>query len=116
MARILLVEDEDDLRAMIKGVLESEGYEVEEASSGTGALQSYAITPPDLIVTDLVMPGTEGIEMIMKLRKNHPNLKIIAMSGGEYLDLAAKLGAALTLRKPFSKETILNAVKEILAH
>lgn len=114
MARILLVEDEVDLRAMVKEVLESEGHEVEEASSGTGALQSYAVTPPDLIITDLVMPGTDGIEIIMKLRKSHPNLKIIAMSGGKYLDLAGHLGATHTLLKPFTKQAVLDIVKEAL--
>ena len=114
MTRILLVEDNEDVRSMLKEVLESEGYEVEEAISGTGALRSYAISPLDLILIDLIMPGTEGIEVIMKIRKNNPNLKIIAMSGADYLDLAMKLGADSSLKKPFSKDAVLDAVKETL--
>ena len=114
MPRILLVEDDEDIRSILKEVLEGEGYEVQEATSGTGALQSYAISPPDMIVTDLVMPGTEGIEVIIKLRKSNPKLKIIAISGGDYLDLAMKLGADCTLRKPFSNKAIVDAVKATL--
>ena len=114
MPRILLIEDDDDERPLLKQVLEQHGYEVEEATSGTGALHSYAISPPDLIVTDLIMPGTEGIEVIMKLRKQNSNVKIIAISGGDYLDLAMRLGADCTIRKPFSDQALLDAVKETL--
>jgi CheY-like chemotaxis protein len=94
--------------------LESEGYEVQEASGGKEALQSYARSPPDLILTDIVMPDTEGIELIMKIRISDPNLKIIAMSGSNYLDIAEKLGADHLLAKPFSNKALLNAVKATL--
>jgi DNA-binding response OmpR family regulator len=114
MTKILLVEDEERIRSLLKEVLESEGYEVQEASSGKEALQSHARSSPDLILTDIVMPDTEGIEMIIKIRKSDPNVKIVAMSGGDYLDMAKKLGADCTLTKPFSNQTLLDAVKATL--
>lgn len=114
MTKILLVEDEERIRSLLKEVLESEGYEVQEASSGKEALQSHARSPPDLILTDIVMPDTEGIEMIIKIRKSDPNVKIVAMSGGDYLGMARKLGADCTLTKPFSNQTLLDAVKATL--
>jgi CheY-like chemotaxis protein len=114
MTKILLVDDEERVRSLLKEVLEGEGYEIQEASSGKEALQSYARLPPDLILTDIVMPDTEGIEMIIKIRKSDPNVKIIAMSGGDYLEMARKLGADRTLTKPFSNQTLLDAVKATL--
>ena len=114
MTKILLAKDEERVRALLKGVLESNGYEVQEASSGKEALQSYARSPPDLILTDLVMPDMEGIELITKIRKSDPNLKIIAMSGSNYLDVAEKLGADRILAKPFSNKALLNAVEATL--
>jgi CheY-like chemotaxis protein len=114
MTRILLVEDEERVRALLKGVLDSNGYEVQEASSGKEALQSYALSPPDLILTDLVMPDMEGIELITKIRKSDPNLKIIAMSGSNYLYIAERLGVDGILAKPFSNKALLNAVKATL--
>jgi CheY-like chemotaxis protein len=114
MIKILLVEDEERIRSLLKEVLESEGYEIQAASSGKEALQSHARSPPDLILTDIVMPDTEGIEMIMKIRKSDPNVKIVAMSGGDYLDMAKKLGADCTLTKPFSNQALLDAVKATL--
>jgi CheY-like chemotaxis protein len=115
MPRILLVEDDERVRLVLKDVLESEGYEIQEASNGKEGLQSLASSQPDLILTDLVMPDTEGIEMIIKIRKSDPNVKIVAMSGDEdYLDLAKKLGADRTLTKPFSNPVLLAAVKAAL--
>ena len=115
MPRILLVEDDERVRLVLKDLLESEGYEIQEASNGKEALRSHASSPPDLILTDLVMPDTEGIEMIIKIRKRDPNVKIVAMSGDEdYLDLAKKLGADRTLIKPFSNQVALDVVKATL--
>jgi len=114
MTKILLVEDEERVRSLLKEVLESAGYEIQEASSGKEALQRYAQSRPDLILTDIVMPDTEGIEMIIKIRKNDAKVKIIAMSGGDYLEMAKKLGADGTLTKPFSNQVLLDAVKATL--
>ena len=115
MARILLVEDDERVRLMLKDLLENEGYEIQEASNGKEALQSFASSLPDLVLTDLVMPDTEGIEMIIKMRKSNPNVKIVAMSGGvDYLNLAKQLGALRTLRKPFSNQAVLDVVQATL--
>jgi len=114
MPKILLVEDEELVRLVLKEVLESKGYEVQEATSGKGALLSYARSPPDLILTDIVMPDIEGIEMIIQIRKRDPNVKVIAMSGRDYLDIARKVGADRTLAKPFTNQALLDAVKETL--
>ena len=115
MPRILLVEDDERVRLMLRDLLESEGYEIQEASNGKEALHSFASSLPDLILTDLVMPDTEGIEMIIKMRKSDPNVKIVAMSGGvDYLNLAKQLGALRTLTKPFSNQAVLDVVKATL--
>lgn len=114
LPKILLVEDEDDVRSMLKALLEDEGYRVREASNGREALQSYACSSADLILTDIVMPDIEGIEMIMKIRKTDPKVKIVAMSGGDYLTIAKKLGADHVLAKPFSHQTLLDALNAML--
>ena len=120
MAHILLVEDEEQLRSMLRFVLESAGHEVEEAGNGKEAIESYRSRPADLLVTDIVMPEKEGIETIIQLRKSYPKVKVIAMSGGgrtgdlNYLELARKLGANHVLAKPFSNSEFLAAVNLVL--
>ena len=120
MAKILLVDDEKQLRSMLRTVLETEGHQVEEAVDGKDAIASYGSRPADLVVTDIVMPGQEGIETIMQFREKYPEVKILAMSGGgrngwqSYLELAKKLGAARTLAKPFSIEDFLASVQAVL--
>ena len=118
--QILIVEDNEQLRSMLRLVLEDADYVVREAGNGREALKSYAETPADLILTDIVMPDSEGIEMIMKFKRAYPAVKIVAMSGGgqqscdDYLDLASKLGANRTIAKPFSNSDILNLIREML--
>ena len=116
MSRILIVDDDEQLRTMLRMFLQSAGHEVLEASDGRligKALEQH----PDLIVTDVLMPGTDGLEVIIELRRKNPNVRIIAMSGGgqfsgqSYLTVAEKLGANGTLAKPFSKSEFLEAVR-----
>jgi DNA-binding response OmpR family regulator len=120
MASILLVEDDDQLRTMLKMVLTGAGYEVSEASNGARVCDMYQQQRFDLVITDLVMPDIEGLEVIMELRRNDQNVRIIAMSGGgqvraeEYLGTAQKLGANLTLSKPFGNQEFLEAVRGVL--
>jgi CheY-like chemotaxis protein len=120
MANILLVEDEEQLRSMLRIVLKSAGHAVEEAGNGREALELYSKSPADLIVTDIVMPDKEGIETIITLRESYPDVKIIAMSGGgrtgaqNYLELAKKLGANHVLAKPFSPGDFLDVVNMVL--
>jgi CheY-like chemotaxis protein len=121
MARILVVDDDDQVRSLIARLLLRQGYQVVEASDGAQALRLFRDDPADLIITDLIMPGREGIETIAELRRDCPGVKIIAMSGGgrvgpvSYLQLASKLGAERTFAKPFDHAEMLEAVREMLA-
>ena len=120
MARILIIDDEPQIRSMLKLMLEREGYEVVEAPDGVEGIKVYRQNPADLIITDLIMPNKDGIGMIIDLKKEFPDVNIIAMSGGGlnkpdgYLKGAKKLGAACTLTKPIDREEMLRAVKDIL--
>ena len=120
MARILIIDDESQIRSMLRLMLERVGYEVMEAADGMEGIRQYRDNPADLIITDLIMPNKDGIGMIIELKKEFPQVKIIAMSGGGvnrpegYLDGAKKLGATCTLTKPIDRDKMLNAVKETL--
>ena len=120
MARILIIDDESQIRSMLRLMLERVGYEVVEAPDGIEGIRQYREKPADLIITDLIMPNKDGIGMIIDLKKEFPNVKIIAMSGGGvnrpegYLDGAKKLGASCTLTKPIDREEMLMAVKDTL--
>ncbi len=120
MKHILVVDDEPQIRLMLKKLLESEGYKVTEAPDGKKAIQCYREDLPDLIITDLLMPEKEGLETMAELLKENPGLKIIAMSGGGrnkpvgYLHTAKLLGAAETFEKPIRKEDLLEAIKKII--
>lgn len=120
MARILVIDDEVQVRTMLRQMLERSGYEVMDAEDGEGAIQLHREQPADLIITDIIMPGKEGIATISELLRNFPELKIIAISGGgrigpeEYLDIARRLGAMRTLTKPIERKELLEAVQELL--
>lgn len=120
MARILIIDDEPQIRSMLRLMLERVGYEVTEAPDGIEGIRRYRENPSDLIITDLIMPNKDGIGMIIDLKKEFPGVKIIAMSGGGvnrpegYLDGARKLGASRTLTKPIDRDEMLKAVKETL--
>ena len=120
MARILIIDDESQIRSMLRLMLERVGYEVMEAADGMEGIRQYRDNPADLIITDLIMPNKDGIGMIIDLKKEFPQVKIIAMSGGGvnrpegYLDGAKKLGATRTLTKPIDRDEMLTAVKETL--
>ena len=120
MALILIIDDEPQIRSMLKLMLERDGYEVAEASDGIEGIRIYRQNPADLIITDLIMPNKDGIGVILDLKKEFPNVKIIAMSGGGlnkpegYLKGAKKLGAACTLTKPIDRGEMLRAIKEVL--
>ena len=120
MARILIIDDEPQIRSMLTLMLERDGYEVVEAPDGVEGIKVYRQNPADLIITDLIMPNKDGIGMIIDLKKEFPDVKIIAMSGGGlnkpdgYLKGAKKLGAHCTLTKPIDREEMLQAVRDIL--
>ncbi len=105
---------------MIREMLESEGDSVSETPNGSVAIWLHKEKPADLIITDLVMPEKEGIEIIQEIKRDFPKVKIIAISGGgtgdagQYLDMAKTMGADNTLAKPFEKEELLKAVTDLL--
>jgi CheY-like chemotaxis protein len=119
MTKILLVDDNPGLLVMQRGFLEHGGHVVTTATNGKEAVERAQRESFDVLITDLVMPEKEGIEIIIELHKKFPAMKIIAMSGGgrinskDYLDLAAKLGASKTLSKPFSGKDLLAAVASL---
>ncbi len=117
---ILVIDDDDLVRRTIVMTLSKADYEVEEASDGAIGLQAVSETSFDLVITDILMPNKEGIETIRELRRGNSDLKIIAISGGDrrggsFLDMAEKLGADRTLRKPFRPQELLAGVAEVLA-
>ena len=120
MKRILLIEDDENIRRMLLMSLESYGYLVTEAGDGKEGLASYKASPADLVITDLVMPEKEGLETIRELRKTNPRVKIIAMSGGsrsnagENLKMAKLFGAAALVSKPFEVSKLAQTIAELL--
>jgi DNA-binding NtrC family response regulator len=118
--RILVVDDDDLLRDVLRHTLTLKGYETSTACDGKEALRIVAVQPIDLVLTDLMMPGKEGIETIVELVRKHPRVKIIAMSGGgrnppvRFLNLARALGALQTLAKPFSNDELDLAIAHVL--
>jgi DNA-binding response OmpR family regulator len=118
--RILVVDDDEQLRRLLERILEREGYVVVTASDGRAALRALDDAPVDLVVTDLIMPEMEGIETIRSVRSRHPDARIVAVSGGGragalgILNAAAHLGADRTLEKPFTPGQLVAVVREVL--
>lgn len=121
MAKILIADDEESVLEVVKRILAVDGHEVIEARDGEEAIRKIRAEKPELALIDLFMPRKEGLETIMQLHKSFPDLKIIAISGGNpthgmsFLEMATRLGAHRTLAKPFSMEEVRNTVAELLA-
>jgi CheY-like chemotaxis protein len=121
MARILVIDDDNEVRGMVKRMLEREGHQVIEAADGNAGTALYRETQTDLIVTDIVMPQKDGWETIADLRRQFPDARIIAMSGGaeigahSYLIMGKRLGADRILEKPVRKEALMKHVVELLS-
>ncbi len=120
MTKILIIDDESHIRTVFRLILEQEGYKVVEASNGEEGIQLYRENPTDLVITDILMPVKEGFTTIMDLKRDYPDVKIIAISGGhrigseEYLKVAKKFGAIKMLNKPVRREELLDAVKNLI--
>ncbi len=121
MACILLVEDDHDLREMLRTSLVKRKYIVSEASNGKEALLRFKPSMTDLVITDLIMPDEDGLKVIMKIKEIKPGIKIIAISGGgkagpgNYLDLAKILGADEIFSKPFSINDLMRKIEVMLS-
>jgi CheY-like chemotaxis protein len=122
MARILIIDDDEQIRIILRNMLQRAGYEVVEAVNGKQGLRLYYEHPADMVITDILMPVMPGSRLISILRKDFPDLKVIAMSGGgrmyrsdSYLKLASELGAQRILEKPFFQTDLLEAIEETFA-
>lgn len=117
MSRILLIEDDPDTGEAIQAMLEALGHAVTWAQNGVEGLARLAEPPaPDLVMTDILMPGMDGLEAIQHLRTDHPGLPILAMSAqvnAPYLQAAAVFGARATLAKPFTLEALREALARV---
>ncbi|NLX18924.1 MAG: response regulator [Desulfobulbus sp.] len=121
--RILVIDDDDQMRTLLRQVMELAGYEVIEAENGREGMQKHLRQPADLVITDLIMPEQEGLETITSLKKEYPAIKIIAISGGgrigpeAYLPAARELGADRVFTKPFDDvRDLVEAVRELLGY
>ena len=117
---ILIIDDEEPIRALLRFALEAAGYEVTEAANGRQGLDLYRRRPTDLIIADMLMPELNGLDLLLDLTREFLHAKVIAISGagGEQnvLDVAKLLGARQTFEKPFSIPQLLDAVRYELDH
>ena len=121
MKRILVVDDEEQIRSMLTQMLEHEGFVVDTAENGEEGMDLITRHAYDLIITDMIMPIKDGLKLIMELIRDYPDQRILAISGGgaikaeRYLTMAGYLGDDIaTLEKPFKRETLLALVNEQL--
>ncbi len=121
MAKILLVEDDELVRDMLVQILQRANHEVTSADNGEEAAEILQKTEYDIMVTDLIMPKKSGITLISEVKDKHPNMEIIAISGGGrldptgYLDLSESLGATVSFEKPIDNAALLMAI-DLLLH
>lgn len=120
MARILIVDDNPDICFVLTRLLERHGHEASAVLNGREALESLESSPFDIAIIDIIMPDMDGIELIMKLRLNYPQLKVIAISGGgmisadEYLRMAKLLKVRRTFQKPIKADELEAAIDELM--
>jgi CheY-like chemotaxis protein len=129
MGSILIIDDEEDIRDALQMVLESVGHDVKVASNGNEAIALQREAPADLIITDIIMPGKDGVNTIKEIRKDFPVIRIIAISGGgsvqpneyvpeaisttAYLAAAKEAGADRVFTKPFERKDLIQAVDDL---
>lgn len=122
MKKILVIDDDDLFGSMMKRMLEQAGFDVELAVDGRQGVRMFRQTAPDLVITDIIMPEKEGIQVIMELKEISPDVKIIAVSGGGrriegsmILPMAKQLGAGYIFDKPVDRSKLLAAINEMLS-
>ena len=120
MPGVLIVEDDKELREMLKLALLRRNFTVMEAENGKAAIAHFKPLVTDVVVTDLIMPEEDGLKVVIKLRELKPSIKLIAISGGgkvgpgSYLNLAKALGADATYSKPFSISELVLKIEQLL--
>lgn len=121
MARILIIDDEEDVRYVLRRILAAAGHDILEAAHGGEGIEISKSEAPDLVITDIFMPEVEGLETLREIKQNHPDQKIIVISGGgksgylDVLEAALSLGATEQIAKPFSPSELLAKVDLCLA-
>jgi YesN/AraC family two-component response regulator len=120
MKRILVIDDEPLVRRLLRRILEAAGYQVSEAENGRRGVELFRENPADLIILDIIMPEQDGLQTMMSLRQEFPDVKVIGISGGDfsspdgYLQMADMIGAQRTFSKPIERTALLNTIREIL--
>jgi len=119
MATILIIDDEESIRSLLKEVLEKANHRVLEARDGLEGLALYQQNTVDLVIMDILMPGTDGLEATLQLTREYLDAKVIAMTGAQgdrnFLDVAKLFGARRVIEKPFDLDKLLQVVSEELA-
>jgi len=116
--RVLVVDDNPDMLVSTRLLLERLGYQVETAADGAAALRAHMARYVDVVLTDIFMAGTEGMETIASFKRSWPEVRVVAMSGGgtvsrrDYLDAAMQVGADATLQKPFTVQALVAALAD----
>ena len=120
MASILIVDDEAPVRALLRHILEEDGHQVREAANGQIGLTLYREDPADLVITDILMPERDGLDVTLALTREFLDAKVIAMTGASsnknFLNVAKLFGARQVLQKPFSVEAVRQLVWYTLEH
>lgn len=122
MVSILIIDDDESIRTMLRTALEDQGYEVREAADGQDGLRQYRENPADLIILDIFMPEISGFEVMLELESEFSDVKIIAISGGaqmglepeDFLKMLSRLGALQTSPKPLPLTKMIEAVQELV--
>lgn len=120
MSRILLIEDDSQIRELLRETLEQEGHDVVACGNGFDGIKHFKQSKVDLVVLDVFLPDKDGFEMLTELKEHHENVNILAISGGfdqgtvNVLNIAERLGARRTLAKPFELKKFLNVVNQLL--
>ena len=120
MSRILIIDDDPDIRRLLKGALERSHHEILEAANGIEGMRQWREGNPDLVITDLVMPKKDGLDTLFEMVSLDPRVKVIAMTGGNWREAVDRLhdarlfGAVRTVAKPFTLSEMLRVVGEVL--
>ena len=120
MANVMIIDDDNQMRSLLREAFLLAGIEAETAADGTEAMRILQSQSFKVVVTDIVMPDMDGFEMIFEMKKNHPGTAIIAISGGgrlnatDYLESARTFGAAAVFQKPLNRKALIAKVQELL--
>lgn len=120
MKHILIIDDDEMILVVFGRFLKGKGYAVDCAENGKEGLRLLEAEPPDLVVTDIMMPDTDGLEVVLSMRKKHPDIPVIAISGGmnvapmDFLPLVKKFGADKVFYKPVELDELLEGIEELI--